>query len=66
MTHIPVPTPGSPRALEHGCTCPVLTNHYGRGVSRGPDGAPYFEFHLDCPLHGAGDWRDHTIKDTAS
>jgi hypothetical protein len=44
------PNPGSERAISAGCTCPVIDNHYGRGVPY-PDG-PAFWKSEDCPLHG--------------
>jgi hypothetical protein len=50
------PTPGSHEAVEAGCTCPVVDNHYGRGIER--DGGEYdepsivFWYSTGCPLHG--------------
>ena len=51
-----VPYPGSPQAIEQGCTCAVMDNHYGRGYS-GPFGSstpenPIFVITANCPLHG--------------
>lgn len=42
------PSPGSPEAIERGCTCPVLDNNHGRGRGDGQ-----FWVRQDCPLHGA-------------
>lgn len=42
------PNPGSPQAVDRGCTCPVLDNGHGRPR---PDGN--FWISKDCPLHGA-------------
>jgi hypothetical protein len=44
------PNPGSEKALELGCTCPVIDNHYGKGVPFN-DG-PQFWINGDCPIHG--------------
>jgi hypothetical protein len=51
MTRPAEPNPGSPEAVEHGCTCPVIDNHYGRGMPY-PDGARFW-ISGDCLLHGA-------------
>jgi hypothetical protein len=40
------PKPGSPDAINSGCTCPVIDNHHGRGDPRG------WWVSGDCPLHG--------------
>lgn len=40
--------PGSDRAVERGCTCPVLDNGRGRGYM-GQSGI--FVFNAGCPLH---------------
>jgi len=37
--------PGSPEAIQNGCTCPVLDNHNGEGQ----DGA--FWINAECPVH---------------
>jgi len=39
-------SPGSPAAVEAGCTCPVLDNAHGEGI-RGA-----FWINDDCPIHG--------------
>ena len=43
------PTPGSPKAVEQGCTCPVIDNRYGRGIR---DDRDEFWIACQCPLHG--------------
>ncbi len=45
-----VPNPGSDEAINQGCICPVLDNHYGAGA-RGAYG-DMFWVNGDCPLHG--------------
>lgn len=56
-----VPTPGSDKAIELGCNCPVIDNHYGKGIPmRNPDNNKIelaFWMTADCVLHG--------LKDTA-
>lgn len=47
--------PGSPEAVEAGCTCPVLDNCNGAGVPTldkdgGRQTAHWIDW--DCPLHG--------------
>lgn len=42
--------PGSPEAVQSGCTCSVKDNHNGRGVVMGEQYAHWTE--KDCPLHG--------------
>lgn len=55
------PNPGSEEAIAAGCNCPVIDNHYGRGIPmRNPDDNKIeiaFWMTADCVLHG--------IKDTA-
>jgi hypothetical protein len=41
-----IPKPGSPEAVDQGCTCPIMDNAYGQGI----DGS--FWLTDDCPLHG--------------
>lgn len=44
------PNPGSPAAIEQGCTCPVIDNHYGEGFTFcGKEGS--FWIQEGCPLH---------------
>lgn len=44
-----VPNPGSPEAVEAGCLCPVLDNHYGKGA--GDKSNTQFWYNSSCPLH---------------
>lgn len=46
------PNPGTKKAREQGCRCPVDDNHKGRGVPMG--GEYVFWINGDCPLHGIG------------
>lgn len=43
--------PGSPRAVQEGCTCAVIDNHYGNGYCV-IGGQPQFWVDYDCDLHG--------------
>jgi len=43
-------TPGSPAAIEAGCTCPVLDNCGGQGIMGVGD---LFWMRSDCPVHGS-------------
>ena len=45
-----VPSPGSEEAVKKGCSCPVIDNHYGKGIPF-PKGIEFI-VHYDCPLHG--------------
>lgn len=42
--------PGSDKAIEAGCTCPVLDNHHGIGAYDGKE--RQFWINGDCPIHG--------------
>ncbi len=42
------PHPGSKEAVDLGCTCPVMDNHYGRGY-QGVEGI--YVYNQDCNLH---------------
>ena len=52
--------PGSHEAVEAGCTCPVIENNYGQGVSVSPSAnslliqprAVSFWYLTGCPMHG--------------
>lgn len=46
------PNPGSDKALEMGCTCPILDNRHGLGAYNYPDGM--FYINTTCPIHGGG------------
>lgn len=41
-----LPSPGSEAAVAMGCTCPIIDNHYGRGVGNGG-----FWITENCPVH---------------
>lgn len=43
-------SPGSEEAVNNGCTCPVIDNHYGAGFPYGSEGMCYW-INEDCPLH---------------
>lgn len=43
------PNPGSRAAVELGCTCATIDNHYGDGISI--EHGPWFWISMDCPLH---------------
>ena len=45
-----LPNPGSPEAVEKGCTCPIIDNHHGEGFPC--DGKQAFWIDATCPLHG--------------
>jgi hypothetical protein len=45
-------SPGSPEAVQRGCTCPTAENNYGRGRSDGEIGEPIFTANPECSLHG--------------
>jgi len=44
--------PGSNKALDAGCICPVLDNEHGNGAYV-RDGVPQYWTRPDCPLHGS-------------
>lgn len=44
------PNPGSDAAIEQGCTCARIDNHYGAGVPW-PPGEQSFWITEGCPLH---------------
>lgn len=49
------PNPGSPQAVEKGCTCPRIDNGHGKGYMGGvkdENGETIFVRSGDCPLHG--------------
>lgn len=53
-----VPSPGSDAAVEQGCTCPVMDNHYGKGVPY-IDG-PVYWINAHCVLHAGphAEWEE--------
>jgi hypothetical protein len=44
--------PGSPGAVERGCTCPQAENNFGRGRSKDGVIKPDFAADPQCPIHG--------------
>ena len=44
--------PGSPAAVERGCTCPQAENNFGRGRSKNGVIEPLFTADPYCPIHG--------------
>lgn len=42
--------PGSKEAIAEGCQCPVVDNHYGKGVPNG-DGEPLYWYSEACEYH---------------
>lgn len=44
-----VPNPGSDEAILRGCICPVIDNHYGRGIPL--SGGITFWITGGCPVH---------------
>ena len=51
MTEESRPNPGSPAAIDQGCSCPVMDNHNGRGIGPMKDGTMMFWRSGDCPVH---------------
>lgn len=49
-----LPNPGTKEALDLGCTCPVIDNHYGHGVPT-LHGEPSFWYTEGCPVHSEGE-----------
>ena len=45
-----IPNPGSQKAIDKGCTCPVMDNHYGKGMGK-HDGNITFSYKVGCPIH---------------
>ncbi len=43
------PNPGTPEAIELGCSCPVIDNHYGKGVEM--NGEIVYWYSDGCLLH---------------
>jgi len=46
------PNPGSIEAIDQGCKCPRMDNHWGAGIGKDENGEPLFWINADCPLHG--------------
>lgn len=49
LTKEETPHPGSEKAIEMGCTCPVLDNEHGRGFTM--SGELCFWMSEGCPIH---------------
>lgn len=45
-----LPNPGSPEAVEKGCTCPIIDNHHGEGFPL--EGIRTFWIEATCKMHG--------------
>ena len=45
------PNPGSKKATDEGCLCPVMDNHYGKGREVKGEGNSWW-IDIDCPMHG--------------
>jgi len=48
--------PGSDKAIQHGCTCPVMDNNYGEGLG---DNHTAFWYNSSCQYHLARHGVDH-------
>lgn len=55
------PTPGSAEAVDLGCTCPIIDNHYGKGVPM--NGKRFHWTEADCPLHGDAELNAIILRD---
>jgi hypothetical protein len=57
MSERETPNPGSPEAVERGCTCPVPDNNHGEGVETPGLFGPVRDWwrNSECPLHGCGE-----------
>lgn len=44
--------PGSEKARDAGCVCPVIDNRYGRGYYGAPIDSGIYVMTDNCPLHG--------------
>lgn len=47
----PKGAPGSPKATESGCTCPVMNNGRGRGMYVDSDGVAIYVVSCKCLVH---------------
>ena len=52
-----VPNPGTQEAIDAGCICPVMDNHYGRGYMGMED---VFIYTAGCPVHTPKEKKDET------
>ena len=44
--------PGSPEAVQRGCSCPEAENNFGRGRFKNGMIEPEFATDSECPVHG--------------
>lgn len=44
-----IPHPGSDEAINQGCICPIVDNHFGAG--RPTFSGPEFTYVIGCPIH---------------
>lgn len=51
-----IPNPGSDKALQLRCQCPVLDNGHGKGARGSSD---QFWINHECPLHGVTEEEAH-------
>lgn len=50
------PNPATKEAIELGCECHIIDNHYGMGSGYNkPDGTPCFWISERCPIHDVWD-----------
>ncbi len=49
MSKQTIPNPGSKEAIDQGCKCPVIDNHYGKGIPTGDENQ--FWISEECQLH---------------
>ena len=69
ITAVQVPAPekqppGSPKATDQGCTCPVFDNRKGRGCGlTDKDGNPLYYINEKCPLHVVGINSQSTLQE---
>lgn len=55
-----IPNPGSRKAINVGCTCPVIDNYYGEGVLL--SGERQFWYAENCPIYIPGGIRHDDKK----
>lgn len=48
------PNPGSVKAVEMGCRCAIIDNHFGKGIPTKK--GRMFWINISCPLHGGRGW----------
>lgn len=54
------PNPGSKEAIDLGCSCPVIDNHYGKGILIEEN--QEFWISQDCIVHDGGKSEKHQQK----